>query len=361
MTIDTNIHVRDFLNTLIKHNKTAGVQYLVSGNKAVLFEHNAGLAGFETNMPVNKAACFNVCSVTKTFTSLAVMQLIEKGKLKLLDNASVYLDKYPFSKEITIQQLLSHTSGVANPIPLKWAHLQEEDAVFNSDEFINEVLQTHSKLKCAPGDKFSYSNLNYLMLGKVIEKISAMSYREYIQQNIIAKIYFNCQPPGFSVIDYANYASGYQKRFTILNAILGFYLDRKKFMETSPNKKWVKFKNYYVSGTAYGGLIANAYSLVTFISALFRDNSLLLSNEYKKVLFAKQHTNNGKEIEMTLGWFTGKLNNINYFTHAGGGGGYYCEMRIYPEKNLVTSIMFNRTGISDERFLDKIDSFFLGN
>ena len=64
---------------------------------------------------------------------------------------------------------------------------------------------------------------------------------------------------------------------------------------------------------------------------------------------------------MTLGWFTGKLNEVNYFTSAGAGGGYYCEMRIYPEKNLITAIMFNRSGIGDERFLDKIDQLFLSN
>jgi hypothetical protein len=58
----------------------------------------------------------------------------------------------------------------------------------------------------------------------------------------------------------------------------------------------------------------------------------LLSNEYKSILLTKQRTFNGKEIEMTLGWFTGRLKDINYFTHAGGGGGYYCEMRIYPQK-----------------------------
>ena len=166
-------------------------------------------------------------------------------------------------------------------------------------------------------------------------------------------------PLNFTIPNEEDYARGYQRKFTFLNAILGFFLDRQKFTENSSNKKWIKFKKYYVSGRAYGGLIANAYSLSTFIAELFRENSVLLLSEYKKLLFTKQHLNSGKEIEMTLGWFTGSLNSINYFTHAGGGGGYYCEMRIYPEKDLITAIMFNRTGVNDERFLDKLDCFVL--
>ncbi len=61
---------------------------------------------------------------------------------------------------------------------------------------------------------------------------------------------------------------------------------------------------------------------------------------------------------MTAGWFTGNLNEVKYFTHAGGGGGYYCEMRYYPAKKITSVIMFNRTGIRDERLLDKEDATF---
>jgi D-alanyl-D-alanine carboxypeptidase len=361
MTASNKVKATDFLNALIRHNKTPGVQYVAIKDDNILFEHNSGIAEFETNKQVTNKTFFNACSVTKTFTSLAIMQLVEKGKMKLSDKASQYLDKYPFSKEISVKQLLSHTSGLSNPIPLRWAHLQAEEDSFNSDEFMYGVLEAHSKLKHQPGEKFSYSNLNYLPLGIIIERVSGMSYDNYIHQDIIAKLNRDDLPLEFLIADETNYARGYQKRFTFINAILGFFLNRKKFMKPSSNPKWVKFKKYYVSGRSYGGLIANAYSLSAFIQTLFMNDSPLLSDEHKKFLSTKQQVNNGKEVEMTLGWFTGKLNKVNYFTHAGAGGGYYCEMRIYPEKNLITAIMFNRSGIGDERFLDKIDHFFLTN
>ncbi len=62
---------------------------------------------------------------------------------------------------------------------------------------------------------------------------------------------------------------------------------------------------------------------------------------------------------MCLSWFTGKLNGIQYYTHAGGGGGFYCEIRIYPDPGVGSVVMFNRTGMRDERFLDKLDIHFL--
>ena len=351
--------VATFLDSLVAKNQTPGVQYVVLKNDEISFEHAAGVAEFEDGRPITKQTSFNACSVTKTFTSLAIMQLVENGKIKISDDASAYLDPYPFPEEITIQQFLSHTSGLSNPIPLRWAHLHEEDASFNSDEFVSAVLSAHSKLKHRPGDHFAYSNLNYLVLGKVVEKVSGMDYRAYVHRHIISKLLLNNMPLQFLVTTDSNYARGYQKKLTAINAILGFFLDRKKFTEPASNKKWFKFRKYYVNGTAYGGLIANAYSLSAFIKTLFQPGSILLSDEFKRMLLTKQKLHNGKMIEMTLGWFTGRLDDANYFTHAGGGGGYYCEMRKYPEKNLITSIMFNRTGINDERFLDKVDRFFL--
>jgi D-alanyl-D-alanine carboxypeptidase len=344
-----------FLKKQVESGKTPGLQYLAVQDDRVIHECNSGTADFETGKLIEASTSFNACSVTKTFTSLGILQLAEAGRLKLSDFASAYLDKLPFESEIKISQLLSHTSGLANPIPLRWAHLQEEEAQFDSDAFIRDVLQQHGKLKYQPGEKFSYSNLNYLPLGQIIEKISGMPYRDYIRQHIISKLNLTAIPLDFLVMDDFHYARGYQKRFTLVNALLGFLIDKNKFTTKSSNPAWVKFNKYYVSGRAYGGIIANAYSLNKFIRELFKPNSVLLSVEWKKILLTKQKLFSGKEVDMTLGWFTGKLNGVDYFAHAGAGGGYYCEMRIYPAKNLATAIMFNRSGIRDERFLDKSD------
>jgi len=356
-----NNELTAFLLKQVSLGKTPGVQYQVVKDDETLYCQNLGMAEFETNRPIMENSFFNACSVTKTFTSLAIMQLAEAGKIKLNDSASGYLDDLPFHRDIKISELLSHTSGLPNPIPLRWAHLQEEESEFDYTAFVHELLKKHPGLKFRPGEKFSYSNLNYLPLGQIIEKVSGLPYRDYIRQNIFERIGLRGQPLDFLVHDDSGYARGYQKRFTAMNLILGFFIDRKKFISASSNPGWVKFNKYYVSGRAYGGLIANAYALTKFLRELFRPGSPLLAEEWKEVLFEKQITHGGKEVQMTLGWFTGSLSGVDYFAHAGAGGGYYCEMRMYPLKKMATAIMFNRTGIRDERFLDKTDRYFMIN
>jgi CubicO group peptidase (beta-lactamase class C family) len=346
------------LKKLVENGKTPGLQYIVMKDRIILYQQNLGVAEFESNKPIEKNSFFNACSVTETFTSLAIVQLAEAGKIKLTDNASVYLDGLPFHEEIKIYQLLSHTSGLSNPNPLRWAHLQSEENKFDSDEFIRNVFRKYNRLKSKPGEKFSYSNLNYLPLGQIIEKVSGLSYCEYIRKNIFARISLERRPMDFIIPDEIHYARGYQKKLTLINLILGFLIDRKKFTTRSGNPAWIKFNKYYASGRAYGGLIANGYSLTKFLYELSKPHSLLLSDAWKDVLFDKQKINNGDEIEMALGWFTGKLNEFHYFGHAGEGAGYYCEMRIYPDSNMYSVIMFNRSGMRDERILDELDRHF---
>jgi D-alanyl-D-alanine carboxypeptidase len=348
-----------FLQKLVSGGKTPGLQYVAVQDDKIVYQQNLGVAEFERERRLTENSFFNACSVTKTFTSLGIMQLAEAGKIRPGDYASSYLDQFPFLQKIKISQLLSHTSGLSNPIPLRWAHLQEEEENFDYNAFVREVLMKNSKLKFAAGKKFSYSNLNYLLLGQIIEKVSGLPYRDYVHQKIFDKLRPVGEPLDFLVFDDCNYARGYQKRFTVMNLILGFFLDKDKFTTRSSDPAWIRFNKYYVSGRAYGGLIANAYSLTKFLCALFRPGSILLSEDWKKTLFEKQKTLGGREIEMTLGWFTGELKGVKYFTHAGAGGGYYCEMRMYPQRNMATAIMFNRSGMKDERFLDRTDYHFL--
>ena len=96
-----------------------------------------------------------------------------------------------------------------------------------------------------------------------------------------------------------------------------------------------------------------------YIQELLKPNCRLIADESKKLLFTENYTNNNKATGMCLSWFSGKLDGKQYFSHAGGGGGFYCEIRIYPDIGIGSVIMFNRTGMSDERYLDHLDKYIL--
>jgi CubicO group peptidase (beta-lactamase class C family) len=203
-----------------------------------------------------------------------------------------------------------------------------------------------------------YSNLGYVLLGQLIEKISGKSYEQFITDNIIKKLGLSPGELGFTINDFANYATGYQKNWTFMNLLLGFFLDKAKFMGRAKGE-WNPFKAFYINGSSYGGLIGTARSFQVYLQQLLSTNNSLINEEYKKLLFIENHTNDRRSTGMCLSWFCGQLNGKKYFAHPGGGGGYYCELRLYPEISRGSIIMFNRTGVSNEKFLDKLDKFFV--
>jgi D-alanyl-D-alanine carboxypeptidase len=179
-----------------------------------------------------------------------------------------------------------------------------------------------------------------------------VNYEEYIKSTIIdplkAKMFFKIDSS-------QSYAFGYQKRYTLMSAAMGFFLDENKFIE-SKEEDWLKFKPFYNNGAPYGGLIGNATAFNLYMQELMREDSKIVSEDSKSLMLTATEESKGR---MTLSWFTGVLEGHRYFCHAGGGGGHYCEIRFYPDLNVSSVIMLNRSGMKDERLLDKTDGELL--
>ncbi len=344
----------------IKANRSPSVQYALFNKDSIIKSYAFGLADINNRIGVDKNTTYNAYSVTKTFTALAVLQLARQDKLKLDHAIKKYLPEIPYDSEITIKQVLSHSAGIPNPIPLSWIHLSNDNLNFDRDQFFKGILSKYNKTKSMPNEKFAYSNLGYVLLGQLIEKVTRIKYEEYIQNNIIKTLGIPESEMGFEIQNPDIHAKGYHKRFSFSNIILGFFIDKSKFMDNAESK-WRLFKPFYVNGPSYGGLIGTPGSFMKYIQALLQTDCNLISNDFKKILFTENYTVNNKPTGMCLSWFKGQLGGNNYFAHAGGGGGYYCEIRIYPDLGLGSLIFFNRTGMSDQRFLDRIDKIYLEN
>ncbi len=348
--------IQQRLNEEVAESKTPSVQYFFFDTDSVLFEFSTGKSNLVTEASVDARTRYHLFSVTKTFTAVAVLQLAETGKIDLGKAAVEYLPDFPYDKSITVRQLLSHTAGIPNPLPLRWIHLENEHASFHRDEFFSEIFQKHPKLEFAPGTGFKYSNLGYVLLGQLVERISGLSFDEYVRRNIVEQSGVTRDDLGFT-LDTARHAVGYQRWFTLLNAVLGFMIDKKKFMGERTGD-WVPFKPFHNNGIAYGGLFGTGNSLVRYGQALICKDSKLLSDASKSTLFT-ECTVNGKGTGMAMSWFTGQVKGHSYVAHAGGGGGYYIELRLYPNLGVGSALLYNRTGVSDERALDKLDVSFL--
>ena len=329
-----------------------GLQYVMMNDLRVVNEVNYGFADVANKRLVDACTVFNGNSVTKTFTAVAILRLVTDGRLRLADRVSSFVTDVLFKWDITIEQLLSHMSGLKNPIPLKWIHLPGEADTFDERTFYQSVLKANYYQSSKPGTVFRYSNINYLILGHIIEKVSGMPYQKFICNSILAPIGSQLS---FSVKNYDHYAFGYQKRFTIMSCVMGFFLDEHKFIERKEGA-WLKFTPFYNNGAAYGGLIGNAISFNLFLQALMRDHSSVIASEMMFRMITPTAASKGA---MSLSWFTGVLDGHRYYCHAGGGGGHYCEIRFYPDLKVSSVIMLNRSGMRDERLLDSVDREFI--
>lgn len=350
--------VDNILRQQIEGNKTPSVQYVIFNQDSVIHQFRAGFADIKHQKEITEHTTYNAYSVTKTFTALAVLQLAEQGKIDIRTSVKKYLPSFPYASDITVQQLLSHSAGVPNPIPLRWVHLADEHHAFDRNTFFQQVFADNQQTKSKPNEKYAYSNLGYVLLGQLIEKVSGLTYEDYIHSNILQPLGIKASEMDFTISNPYEHAKGYHKKYSLSNLVLGFMIDKSKLVSGTEGK-WNAFNTIYVNGPSYGGLIANANALVTYIQALLRPNSQLLTDEYKQQLFVENFTNQGKATGMCLAWFQGSLEGHRYFCHAGGGGGYYCEIRLYPDKGIGSVIMFNRSGMTDERFLDKLDKYII--
>jgi D-alanyl-D-alanine carboxypeptidase len=341
----------------IEKNKTPSLQYLFFDKDRIIHQFRDGFADIKNRMTTTEDTTYHAFSITKTFTALAILQLAAQQKIDIRLPIINYLPHFPYPSEITVEQVMSHSAGIPGPIPLRWIHLVEEHPAFDRNEYFSRVINKNSRVKFKSNEKYAYSNLGYVLLGQMIENVTKSTYEDYIHSAIIKPLNIPKNELDFK-IGTNPHAKGYHKNFSLSNAVLGMLIDKSKFMGT-PEQKWKPFKDNYVNGPSYGGLIGTARSLARYIQELLRQGNKLISDEYRKRMFTENVTVGNTPTGMCLGWFTGKLNRKQFYTHAGGGGGFYCEIRIYPDAGVGSVIMFNRTGMRDERFLDKPDLYFL--
>jgi D-alanyl-D-alanine carboxypeptidase len=343
----------------IESGRTPAVQYRHFTADSVLFSYGEGLADIARDEGVTDATLFRGFSVTKTVTAVAVLQLVDRGLVELDAPASTYLPHFPYRGGITVRHLLSHSAGIPNPLPLRWTHLPEEHPSFDSRSFFEPVFAAHSKTTAAPNRRMKYSNLGYVLLGQIIESVSGVSYEEYVTRNILEPIGLSPAELGFEM-GAAPHATGYHRRMSFSRQLLRFMIDDDRYMVPG-SSPWHAFRPYHVNGVSYGGLVGTADGFMRYVQALLDPGGGLLSEASQSELFADHVLRDGKRAGMSLSWFTGHIDGQPYRAHAGGGGGYYAEIRIYPELGLGSVILMNRSGFSDARVLNRVDRHLLAD
>jgi CubicO group peptidase (beta-lactamase class C family) len=297
-----------------------GAAVLVVHNDAVLFRKGFGMANLELKVPVDPEQVFRVGSITKQFTAVAILQLVQAGKIKLDDDISTYVPDFPsVGHKVTIAQLLNQTSGLPSYTDEKtWFTTWRQD-LKPSD------LLAFTKGKpplFTPGTDWAYSNTNYILLGEVVAKVSGESYASYVQTKLLG-------PAGMQRSQFDNAddvipgrASGY--------AVAG-------------PKKW---KNAaYLSMThpyAAGALVSTVDDLWKWDKALSGGSLIdlkLLAQAYSDTVLP-----DGRSTGYGYGWQIGTFGRLKTVEHGGGINGFSAyEMKV-PDAGLYVAILSNNEG-----------------
>jgi CubicO group peptidase (beta-lactamase class C family) len=313
-----------YLDDLAKQDKFSGVVLIAKDGKPV-FEKAYGLANKSKNIPINKETKFNLGSMNKMFTSVAIAQLVEAGKLSFDDTVGKHLANYPnkdVAQKVTIHHLLTHTSGLGSYWNAKF------DAKKASIKTVSDYLSLFADepLLFEPGKRFEYSNSGFIVLGAIIEKVSGQSYYDYVREHIY-------KPAGMKNTDAyemaqetANLAMGYTSEGASGAAKGAADGARRENTSSRPNR-----------GGPAGGGYSTVEDLLRFHIAL-RDHKLLNQKYTDLITTGKVSMGAGK---YGYGFGERVINGKRVFGHNGGAPGIASDLSMFPELGYTSVVMTN--------------------
>ncbi|MED0970800.1 serine hydrolase domain-containing protein [Bacillus paramycoides] len=292
----------------------------------------AGIADLRTKKPMKTDFRFRIGSVTKTFTATVLLQLAGENRLNLDDSIEKWLpgviqgNGYD-GKQITIRQVLNHTSGIANYIQSKGFDIMDTKKTYTAEELVKMGLSLPPDF--APGKGWSYSNTGYVLLGILIEKVTGNSYAEEIENRIIEPLELSNTflPGNSSVIPGTNHARGYVQP------------------DGASELKDVTYYNPSM-GSSAGDMISTADDLNKFFSYLL--SGKLLKEQQLKQMLTTVPTGRAELGGYGLGIYETKLpNGVSIWGHSGGIPGFSTFAGGTPGGKHTLAVNFNSSGKAD--------------
>jgi CubicO group peptidase (beta-lactamase class C family) len=161
-------------------------QLLIAKNGTIVFEKAMGFADMRTKDTLTANTPMHIASVSKTFTSMAVLHLMEEGSLNLDDTLGKYFPGFPY-KDVTIKMLLSHRSGLPNYLHYL-SLLKKDDTCYSNQDVLNSLFTLQPRLEFRSGTRFSYSNTNFVLLAMIVEKITGKPFPAYLKETFFAPL-----------------------------------------------------------------------------------------------------------------------------------------------------------------------------
>lgn len=315
-----------------------GAVILIAKNNNVIFKQAFGLSDIKKRKPLTTDMIFQIGSMTKQFTSAAILQLIASGKVSLEDPIQKYVEYFPVKEyPITIHHLLSQTSGIP-----EFFDIDEEEMYLLSQEHTPKQLIDYYKnepLVFEPGTKFQYSNSNYPLLGVVIEKVSGVSLKEYMKANI------------FEPLEMSSSSLWYNDEMQKKRIAKGYRSYKGSLM---PSPAIVGSVPY-----AAGAIVSTVDDLLKWNMEL--KNKSMLTDFVVEHLITEKLTKQGSGTGYGYGFFIKNLLGNKTIQHGGNLYGFTSYGLYIPDENLFVCILANKSMERTEEVANYLASVVLGN
>jgi D-alanyl-D-alanine carboxypeptidase len=313
------VHYVDSVATAaVAEHRTAGVSVAVVKNGRTVLAKGYGFADLENDVPATPETVYRIGSITKQFTSAAIMRLMEQGKLSLDDTLQKFLPNVPTQgNRVTLRHLLNHTSGIKSYTSLgpKWQRVVRLDLA--TDSVV--ALFANEPFDFKPGDAWLYDNSGYFLLGMIIEKVSGKRYGQYLQDELFT-------PLGLKSTMYCDQAP------LIKHRAQGYALRPDgQFINAEPLSMTQPY--------AAGSLCSTVNDLAAWTLAL--SSGKVVSPASYKLMTTPGTLNDGKALTYGFGLGIGAVGGHRQVSHNGGINGFISELHHYPDDSLVTVVLTN--------------------
>ena len=305
------------VNMVVDDANGPGFAIQISKDGKTIYQKAVGKANLELHVDITPDHVFRIGSITKQFTTAAIMKLQEEGKLSVQDELIKYIPDYPtHGNKITIEHLMTHTSGIRS-----YTSMPEFRTKFMSTHFTPEELIAVFKdepMDFKTGEKEQYNNSAYILLGFIIEKVSGKSYEHYIETEF------------FEPLGMAN--SSYEVASDIIpNRAYGYDANGGKYV----NAPYLSMTLPYAAGS----LLSTTDDLRIWNEAFFADK--VVSAASRKAIHTSAKTNDGEKTNYGYGWGLHDFKGSPRIGHSGGINGFLSDSQYFPDEKILVTVLSN--------------------
>jgi D-alanyl-D-alanine carboxypeptidase len=299
-----------------------GASVLVMKDGKILLRKGYGLADLASKTPNTPETVFRIGSVTKQFTSTAIMKLAAQGKIGLKDDITRYLTDYPAQgKKITIEHLLTHTSGIKSYTSMPQIMSREAKATpVTVSAMVNAFKD--QPMDFDPGEAYRYNNSGYFLLGAIIEKVSGLTWSDYLQKNFFVPL-----------------------------KMKSTFTDDKNIPQVASG--YVKSPEYMIADYVHPSVPYAAGAIFSTVDDLWKWNAAIfqykiVKKESLEKAWSPLTLNSGVQQSYGYCWQLGKLNDKKVIAHGGGIDGFLSYALYVPDTKIFVAVLSNNMSVSPD-------------